>query len=173
MEHRRATGGAQLFAKCGCSGDEAACPRHHRSGAAAGILNSGSTAKILAGAGHGLNQQFFNNLLHFLPDRLDLVASRPSYRGRGRKKGGKENPGLGQAASTVGGLVSIFSDRRLSTVSARWVNLPMALGSISSLISAQATAQKASWPMKLPSFGRGRLAPQDCGPMQRSVMGAL
>lgn len=83
-------------------------------GAAAGILNSGSTAKSLQTRGTELNQQFFNNYLQHLAGQAGLgLQAGQLIAGVGEKNTGGKASGLGQAASTVGGLVSIFSDRRL------------------------------------------------------------
>lgn len=87
-------------------------------GAAAGILNSGTTAKTLQSRGADLNQGFFNNYLQ----NLQGVASNGLQAGglvanAGQKStstGGSPST-IGSIASTVGGIASIFSDRRLKT----------------------------------------------------------
>lgn len=85
-------------------------------GAAAGILNSGTTAKALQSRGAELNQGFFNNYLQNLSGLAGqglqaggLVAN------TGQKSTGTGgSPGLlGSIGSAVGGIASIFSDRRL------------------------------------------------------------
>lgn len=87
-------------------------------GAAAGILNSGTTAKTLQSRGAELNQSFFNNYLQ----NLNQVAGNGLQAGglianAGQKStstGGSPST-VGSIASTVGGIASIFSDRRLKT----------------------------------------------------------
>lgn len=83
-------------------------------GAAAGILNSGSTAKSLENRGAELNQQYFNNYLQQLAGQAGLgLQAGQLIAGVGEKKTDAKASGLGNLASTAGGLVSIFSDRRL------------------------------------------------------------
>jgi hypothetical protein len=87
-------------------------------GAAAGILNSGTTAKALQSRGADIDQSFFNNYLQ----NLQGVASNGLQAGglitnAGQKStstGGSPST-FGSIASTVGGIASIFSDRRLKT----------------------------------------------------------
>lgn len=87
-------------------------------GAAAGLLNSGTTAKALQSRGADLNNQYFQNYLQNLQQQQGtglqaggLVANTGAYsKGQG---GGPST--LGSIASTVGGIASIFSDRRLKT----------------------------------------------------------
>lgn len=83
-------------------------------GAAAGILNSGSTAKALQTRGTELNQSFFNNYLQQLAGLSGLgLQAGGLVAGVGDKNTGRKASGLGSIASTVGGIASIFSDRRL------------------------------------------------------------
>ena len=83
-------------------------------GAAAGILNSGSTAKALQTRGTELNQSFFNNYLQQLAGLSGLrLQAGGLVANVGQKNTGGSPSGLGQIASTVGGIASIFSDRRL------------------------------------------------------------
>lgn len=83
-------------------------------GAAAGILNSGSTAKALQTRGTELNQSFFNNYLQQLAGLSGLgLQAGGLVAGVGDKNTGGKPSGLGSIASTVGGIASIFSDRRL------------------------------------------------------------
>lgn len=87
-------------------------------GAAAGILNSGSTAKALQSRGAELNNQFFNNYLQQLAGLSGLglqagglVGNAGQY-SKGTGTGGGPST-FGSIASTIGGIASIFSDRRL------------------------------------------------------------
>jgi hypothetical protein len=85
-------------------------------GAAAGILNSGSTAKALQSRGAELNQQFFNNYLQQLSglSGLGLQAGGLVANTGQQSKSTSGGPSTaGTIASTVGGLASVFSDRRL------------------------------------------------------------
>lgn len=85
-------------------------------GAAAGILNSGSTARALQSRGAEINQGFFNNYLQ----QLGGVADRGMQAGglvantgqRSTSIGGRPST-AGSIASAVGGIASIFSDRRM------------------------------------------------------------
>lgn len=85
-------------------------------GAAAGILNSGTTARALQTRGTELNSQFYNNYLQNLTGLANtglqaggLVANA----GQTSKSTGGSPSTLGSIASAVGGIASIFSDRRL------------------------------------------------------------
>lgn len=87
-------------------------------GAAAGILNSGATAKALQSRGAELNNQFFNNYLQQLAGLSGLglqagglVANTGQY-SKGMSSGGGPST-LGSIASTIGGIASIFSAREL------------------------------------------------------------
>lgn len=87
-------------------------------GAAAGILNSGATAKALQTRGAELNNQFFNNYLQQLAGLSGLglqagglVANTGQY-SKGTGTGGGPST-FGSIASTIGGIASIFSDPRL------------------------------------------------------------
>lgn len=85
-------------------------------GAAAGILNSGSTAKALQTRGTELNQSFFNNYLQQLAGLSGLglqAGNLVANVGQKSTNTGPKASGLGSIASTVGGIASIFSDRRL------------------------------------------------------------
>lgn len=85
-------------------------------GAAAGILNSGATAKALQTRGAELNQQFFNNYLQQLAglSGLGLQAGGLVANTGQQSKGTGGGPStFGSIASTIGGIASIFSDRRL------------------------------------------------------------
>lgn len=87
-------------------------------GAAAGILNSGSTAKALQTRGAELNQQFFNNYLQQLAGLSGLglqaggLVANTGQQSESKSTGGGPST-AGSIASTVGGIASIFSDRRL------------------------------------------------------------
>lgn len=87
-------------------------------GAAAGILNSGTTARALQSRGADLNHQFFDNYLQQLSGQQNaglqaggLVANAGQ---KSTSTGGSPST-FGSIASTVGGIASIFSDRRLKT----------------------------------------------------------
>lgn len=85
-------------------------------GAAAGLLQSGATAKALQTRGTELNQQFFNNYLQQLSGLSGLglqAGGLVANTGQTSKETGARPSTLGSIASTVGGLASIFSDRRL------------------------------------------------------------
>lgn len=87
-------------------------------GAAAGILNSGSTARALESRGAELNNQFFNNYLQQLSGLSGLglqaggIVANAGQKSDSKSTGGSPST-LGSIASTVGGIASIFSDRRL------------------------------------------------------------
>lgn len=89
-------------------------------GAAAGILNSGTTAKALQTRGAELNQGFFNNYLQQLSNLSGLglqaggLVANTGQKSTGTNTGGSPST-LGSIASAVGGIASIFSDRRLKT----------------------------------------------------------
>ncbi len=99
-------------------------------GASAGILNSGSTAKALQSRGAELNNNFYNNYLQQLnalgnqglqaggilagTGQRSTSQSTSTGTSTGTSNGG--SPGLfGQIASGIGGIASVFSDRRLKT----------------------------------------------------------
>jgi phage-related protein len=91
-------------------------------GAAAGILNSGTTAKALQSRGADLNSQYFNNYLQQLSNLSSqglqaggLVANAGQKSTSTGTSTGASPSTLGSIASTVGGIASIFSDRRLKT----------------------------------------------------------
>lgn len=87
-------------------------------GAAAGILNSGSTAKALQSRGAELNNQFFNNYLQQLAGLSGLglqaggLVANTGQKSESKGTGGGPST-FGSIASTIGGIASIFSDRRL------------------------------------------------------------
>lgn len=87
-------------------------------GAAAGILNSGTTAKALQTRGTELNQQFYNNYLQNLTglSNIGLNAGQlVAGAGQTSKSTGGSPSTFGSIASAAGGIASIFSDRRLKT----------------------------------------------------------
>jgi hypothetical protein len=87
-------------------------------GAAAGILNSGTTAKALQSRGAELNQGYFNNYLQQLTGLSGLglqAGGLVANAGQQSKSTGGSPSTIGSIASTVGGIASIFSDRRLKT----------------------------------------------------------
>lgn len=87
-------------------------------GAASGLLNSGATAKALQTRGTELNQGFYNNYLQQLAGLSGLglqaggLVANTGQKSEGTSTGGGPST-LGSIASTVGGIASIFSDRRL------------------------------------------------------------
>lgn len=87
-------------------------------GAAAGILNSGATAKALQSRGAELNNQFFNNYLQQLAGLSGLglqaggLVANTGQKSTGSSTGGGPST-FGSIASTIGGIASIFSDREL------------------------------------------------------------
>lgn len=89
-------------------------------GAAAGLLNSGSTGKALQSQGAQLNNQYFNNYLQQLSGLSGLglqaggLVANTGQRSTGTNTGGGAST-AGSIASTVGGLASLFSDRRMKT----------------------------------------------------------
>jgi hypothetical protein len=85
-------------------------------GAAAGILNSGATAKALQTRGTELNQQFFNNYLQQLAGLSGLGLQAGGLVTNAGQKSSQTGGGpstAGTIASIAGSLASIFSDRRL------------------------------------------------------------
>lgn len=85
-------------------------------GAAAGILNSGSTGKAFQTRGTELNQGFYNNYLQQLAGLSGLglqAGGLVANTGQQSSSKGGSPSTVGSIASTVGGLASIFSDRRL------------------------------------------------------------
>lgn len=85
-------------------------------GAASGLLNSGATQNRLLTRGAELNQGFFNNYLQNLNglSGLGLQAGGliANTGQQSQSKGGGPST-LGSIGSAVGGIASIFSDRRL------------------------------------------------------------
>ena len=87
-------------------------------GAASGLLNSGSTAEALQTRGAQLNNQFYNNYLQQLSglSGLGLQSGQiVANAGQQSQSTGGSPSTLGSIASAVGGIASIFSDRRLKT----------------------------------------------------------
>lgn len=87
-------------------------------GAAAGLLNSGATSKAYQTRGAELNQGFFNNYLQQLSNMSAQGLQAGGLVANAGQKSTSKNTGggpstLGSIASTVGGIASIFSDRRL------------------------------------------------------------
>ncbi len=83
-------------------------------GAAAGLLNSGSTAKALQSRGAEINQGFFNNYMQQLAGLSGLgLQAGGLVANTGQKSTGSSPSTAGSIASTIGGIASIFSDRRL------------------------------------------------------------
>lgn len=89
-------------------------------GAASGLLRSGATAQALQTRGTELNNQFYNNYLQQLTGLAGLgnqaggLVANTGQVSNSKSTGGGPSP-LGSIASTVGGIASIFSDRRLKT----------------------------------------------------------
>jgi len=97
-------------------------------GASSGLLRSGSTAKALQSRGAELNQGFYNNYLQqltglsntglqaggLLANTGQRSTSTSTGTSTGSSTGGAPST-FGSIASTVGGIASIFSDRRLKT----------------------------------------------------------
>lgn len=87
-------------------------------GAASGLLNSGATAKALQSRGADINQGFYNNYLQQLAGLSGLglqaggLVTNAGQKSESTSKGGGPST-FGSIASTVGGIASIFSDRRL------------------------------------------------------------
>jgi hypothetical protein len=87
-------------------------------GAASGMLRSGPTAGALQTRGAELNQGFFNNYLQQLSNLSGLglqaggLVSNAGQKSTSTSTGGKPST-LGSIGSAVGGIASIFSDRRL------------------------------------------------------------
>lgn len=87
-------------------------------GAASGLLNSGATAKALQTRGAELNQGFYNNYLQQLAGLSGLglqaggLVANTGQKSTGTSTGGGPST-FGSIASAVGGIASIFSDRRL------------------------------------------------------------
>lgn len=85
-------------------------------GAASGLLNSGSTAQALQTKGAELNNSFYNNYLQQLSGLSGLglnAGGLVANAGQQSKSNGGGPSTLGSIASAVGGIASIFSDRRL------------------------------------------------------------
>ncbi len=94
-------------------------------GAAAGLLNSGSTAKALQSSGAALNNQYYNNYLQSLAGLSGLglqAGGLVTQAGQTSSSTGGTSGVLGSAGSVLGGLGAIgnaggfgaiFSDRRL------------------------------------------------------------
>lgn len=100
-------------------------------GAAAGILNSGSTAKALQTRGTELNQSFYNNYLQQLAGLSGLglqAGGLVANAGQQSKSTGAQASTAGTIASTIGGIASIFSDPRLKRDIVRLGELSDGLG---------------------------------------------
>lgn len=85
-------------------------------GAASGLLRSGSTANALMRGGAELNQQFTNNYLGHLLNLSNAgtqAGSIVANAGQKSTETGARPSTAGSIASAVGGIASIFSDRRL------------------------------------------------------------
>jgi len=85
-------------------------------GAASGLLNSGSTAKSLQTQGANLNNSYFNNYLQQLSGLSGLgtqAGGLVANTGQTSNSQGGGPSTFGTIASTIGGIASIFSDRRL------------------------------------------------------------
>jgi hypothetical protein len=85
-------------------------------GAAAGLLNSGATAKALQSRGTELNQQFFNNYLQQLGNLSGLGLQAGGLVANAGQRSSSTGGGpstAGTIASLVGSAIPLFSDRRL------------------------------------------------------------
>lgn len=102
-------------------------------GAASGLLNSGATSRALVTKGAELNNQFFNNYLQQLSGLSGLglqaggIVANAGQKSNSTSTGGGPST-LGSIASTVGGIASIFSDRRLKRDIVRLGELSDGLG---------------------------------------------
>lgn len=86
--------------------------------AAHGLLSSGSTDRALLTEGTKLNQGMFDNYLQHLGNlsKLGLEGGGlVANAGQTSKSNGGGPSTVGSIASTIGGIASIFSDRRLKT----------------------------------------------------------
>lgn len=87
-------------------------------GAASGLLQSGATSRALLTKGTELNNQFYNNYLQQLSGLSGLglqaggLVANTGQKSTGTSTGGGPST-AGAIASTIGGIASIFSDRRL------------------------------------------------------------
>ena len=82
--------------------------------AAGGLLNSGSTQRALQSRGAEINQGFYNNYLQQLSGLSGLGLQAGGLVANAGQRSTEGSPStLGSIASTVGGIASIFSDRRL------------------------------------------------------------
>lgn len=100
-------------------------------GAAAGMLNSGATRRALQSRGAELNQGFYNNYLQQLSGLSGLglqAGGLIANTGQRSTSTGGGPSTLGSVASAVGGLASIFSDRRLKRDIERVDEFPDGLG---------------------------------------------
>ena len=89
-------------------------------GAAAGILNSGATAQALETKGTQLNNQFYNNYLQQLSGASGLGLQAGGLIANTGQQSHQQTTGaqsstFGNIMSGVGGIASIFSDRRLKS----------------------------------------------------------
>lgn len=100
-------------------------------GAAAGLLNSGSTEKALQTRGTELDQQFFNNYLQQLSGLSGLglqAGGLVANAGQQSSATGGGPSTAGTIAQTIGGIASVFSDRRLKRDIELVAKLPDGLG---------------------------------------------
>jgi hypothetical protein len=98
-------------------------------GAASGLLNSGSTTRALQSRGAELNQSFFNNYLQQLSGLSGLGLQAGSLVSNAGQRSTSGRPSTaGSIASAVGGIASIFSDRRLKRDIVKMDEYPDGLG---------------------------------------------
>lgn len=84
--------------------------------AAQGLLRSGSTSTALLNKGTELNQQYYNNYLQNLAGLSNLgLQSGSLVSGAGQQSTSGGASTAGTIASLIGGIGSLFSDRRLKT----------------------------------------------------------
>lgn len=98
-------------------------------GAASGLLRSGATANALVSKGTELNQGMFNNYLGQLLGLSNLgLQAGGLVANVGQRNTGPQPSTAGSIASTVGGIASLFSDRRLKEDAVKVGELPDGLG---------------------------------------------
>jgi hypothetical protein len=98
-------------------------------GAASGLLNSGTTARRLQSRGAEINQGFFNNYLQQLSGLSGLgLQAGGLVANAGQRSTGERPSTIGSVASAIGGIASIFSDRRLKRDIERVGEFPDGLG---------------------------------------------
>jgi hypothetical protein len=111
-------------------------------GAAAGILNSGSTAKALQTRGTELNNQFFNNYLQQLSGLSGLglqAGGLVANTGQTSNSKGGSPSTAGTIGSVVGGLAGFSRIDGLSGISSLFAAKRMALASICAVTSCRST----------------------------------